>query len=246
MFGMAEEEGLLVFLLEDDTALAMGAVYALRSEGFSVLHTSTLKDAKKEIENKTRWPDIFLLDVMIPDGLGYSFCEYIREKRKEEGLEPPPVIFLSAHDNEANIVQGLESGGDDYLTKPFGIRELIARIRSVLRRYKKGEGLPVSKDIYEMGDMKLDVRQLHVMIQGEKISLTSIEFKLLKAMMEANGKPLSREFLLDRIWDMQGEFVDDNTLSVHIRHLREKLEENPANPERLMTIRGVGYLLRSK
>ena len=241
---MDDEKGLHVFLLEDDRALAIGAVYALESEGFCVTQAFTIQEAKAILQTLSVWPDIFLLDVMLPDGSGYDFCKYICELRQEAGVETPPIIFLSACDSEANIVLGLEGGGDDYLTKPFGIRELLARIRTVLRRYQKGMQTEKQSDFLTLGSLKLDLHQLLLIADEEKIPLTSIEFRLLKALMQAPGKPLAREYLLERIWDMQGAFVDDNTLSVHIRHLREKLEKDPANPQILLTLRGVGYMLQ--
>ena len=241
-----------LFLLEDDKALALGMEYALRSEGFEVIHVSTIREAKECLAEMKECVDLYILDVMLPDGSGYDFCAVVETESRSRGVDTPPVIFLSAHDNEANIVMGLESGGDDYLTKPFGLRELVARIRSVLRRYRKTRADSESTERLVSGSLVLDLHRLQVSILGEaatpetaNIPLTAIEYRLLKLLMESDGRTLTRKHLLDRIWDEKGDYVDDNTLSVHIRHLREKIEDDPTVPQRLVTIRGVGYALRA-
>ena len=177
-----------ILLVEDDTAMAESLIFALEAEQFAVRHARTLDQAEESCQGV----DLILLDVSLPDGCGYDFCKRIRQK------ENCPVVFLTARDDEADIVHGLELGADDYITKPFRLRELIARIRVQIRRSKGNTPLPDT--------------------------LTATERKLVQYLQINSGRVMTREQILNCLWDQHGEYVDDNTLSVHIRRLREKLD----------------------
>jgi DNA-binding response OmpR family regulator len=221
-----------ILLVEDDFALAMGIEYALRSEGFEIETAKSVKTAKDLLNNKNY--ELILLDVMLPDGSGYDLCKDIRKKGQT------PIIFLTACDEEANVVMGLDLGGDDYLTKPIRIRELISRINAVLRR-KSSTAKEAVKSLLISDDIKVDFLKYRVVKGDKEIILTAAEYKLLIAFMQNGQQVLSRNQIFDMLWDMQGEFVDDNTLSVYIRRLRDKLGDNIKEPKYIQTIRGLGY-----
>ncbi|NLJ99234.1 MAG: response regulator transcription factor [Tissierellia bacterium] len=219
-----------VLLVEDDTTLAMGIEYSLKNEGYDVDIAGTLSKGKDLINNKDY--DLILLDIMLPDGSGFELCEYIRKHRLT------PIIFLTAQDEEVNIVMGLDIGGDDYITKPFRIRELISRIKAVLRRTSNN----IQRSILVSGEIRLKVLESKVYVKGELIQLTPSEYKLLTFLMNHPYQALSRAKILENLWDIHGDFVDDNSLSVYIRRLREKIEEDPSNPQYIKTVRGIGYI----
>lgn len=221
-----------LLLVEDDFALAMGIEYALKSAGFGIEISKCIKAAKDALSNKEF--DLILLDVMLPDGSGYELCKEIRKNTQT------PIIFLTACDEEANIVMGLDLGGDDYLTKPVRIRELVSRINAVLRRNSNAAKETVKSSLIS-DDIKVDLLKCKVIKNDKEIILTAVEYKLLIAFMQNSGQVLSRSQIFDMLWDMQGEFVDDNTLSVYIRRLREKLEDNIKEPKYILTLRGLGY-----
>lgn len=220
-----------ILLVEDDSTLAMGMEYTLKNEDFDVIVASTLKEARESIENYKI--NLVLLDLMLPDGSGYELCKEIRKK------DNTPIIFLTASDEEANIVMGLDMGGDDYISKPVRIGELISRIKAVLRRYEKNSIYNSNK--LHSGDITIELLSNRVMKNHKEIILTSLEYKLLISLMQNPKIVLSRSQILEKIWDVGGEFVDDNTLSVYIRRLREKIEDDPGNPQYIITIRSVGY-----
>lgn len=168
---------------------------------------------------------------MLPDGTGYTLYSELNRIRKI------PVIFLSACDEEVNIVRGLDMGGDDYITKPFRVGELISRIRAVLRRNANLQGAPV----LESGSLKIHIRESKAYKNGEVLQLTALEYRLLLMMMQNPHKVFTRDALLSALWDADGTFADDNTLSVYIRRLREKIEDDPKNPKAIETMRGLGY-----
>lgn len=236
-----------ILLVEDDQALTAGMVYALQCEGFSVETAATLTAARAIVHHPQQPLDLVLLDVMLPDGTGYDLCTEIRQNPANPEQSGLPVIFLSACDHEANIVLGLDGGGDDYLTKPFRIRELISRINAVIRRHQAAVLLPADErpapntDEILYGPLRMDRQKFKVWRGSQEISLTSLEFRLLWILLGHPGRVLSRQRLLALLWDDRDLFVDDNTLSVHIRHLREKVELDPARPVIIRTIRGVGY-----
>lgn len=218
-----------ILLVEDDSVLAFSIEYSLKSEGFSVTVSNNLAEARKAFREGVF--DLVLLDVRLPDGSGYELCREIRE------TSPVPVIFLTACDEEVNIVMGLDLGADDYITKPFRIRELVSRMKAVLRRVKPGD----NPEVLVSGDIEVHPLQARV-IKGEReLELTALEYRLLLTLLKHPRQVLSRPTILERLWDIGGEFVDDNTLSVYIRRLREKIEDNPANPRYIATIRGLGY-----
>ncbi len=218
-----------ILLVEDDATLAMGVEYSLKNEGYEVDVANNVASAKTLIDEKEYI--LIILDVMLPDGSGYELCKYIRRDKTT------PIIFLTAHDEEVNIVMGLDIGGDDYITKPFRIRELISRIKAVLRRYSK---VSISDSLISK-DIKVNQMENKVYIKEEEIFLTPSEYKLLLILMNHPHQVLPRARVLEKLWDIDGEFVDDNTLSVYIRRVREKIEEDSSNPLYVKTVRGIGY-----
>lgn len=217
-----------ILVVEDDLVLARGIAFALHNEGWQVVQASSLAEGLAALSGQI---DLLLLDVMLPDGSGFDFCAQVHRTMAL------PVIFLTACDEEVNVVQGLDLGGDDYITKPFRVRELISRIKAVLRRRAVNqESFPLIS-----GEILLDPARMLAAKGGEKLFLSPMEYKLLLTLMENPFQVLSREQILDRLWDVEGEFVDDNTLSVYIRRLREKVEDEPSAPRLIVTVRGFGY-----
>lgn len=219
-----------ILFVEDDKIIASGLEYSLMQEGYSVLHCMNVADAKKAI-NENEF-NLAILDLSLPDGSGYDICKMIKEKGDT------PVIFLTAIDDEVNVVMGLDMGADDYITKPFRIRELLSRIKSVLRRYDNQD---FSKTIIEIGNIKINTAQAKVYKSGQEIVLTQLEYRLLLIFANNVGQVLSRNQLLDGIWDVAGNFVNDNTLTVYIKRMREKIEDDSQNPAIIKTVRGLGY-----
>lgn len=247
-----------ILLVEDDQALSAGLIYALGREGFAVELARTLAEARTVLVAADPLPDLLVLDILLPDGYGYDLCNELRSGQLQASCCLLPIIYLSACDSEINITMGLDEGGDDYLTKPFRIRELISRIRAVLRRGRTagvrssaagaaepqtGLGAGVETGCLQVGDLILDPLRYKVWLHHQEITLTALEFRLLQFLMRHEGRVLARNQLLGALWDDRENFIDDNTLSVHIRHLREKIEQNPARPNRILTVRGVGYRL---
>lgn len=220
-----------ILIVEDDQSIAMGISYSLMQEGFQPEEVYNKNDALKKIEETSY--DLYLLDLTLPDGTGYEICKKIKEKGDA------PVIFLTACDDEVNVVMGLDMGADDYITKPFRIRELISRIKSVMRRY----GGKSNRSIIELGKVKVNLQEAKVYRDQEEIILTALEYRLLVTLINHRGQTLSRNQLLEGIWDISGDYVNDNTLTVYIKRLREKLEEDPTNPTVIETVRGIGYRL---
>lgn len=216
-----------LLLLEDDESLIDGLAYALPKNGFSIDIARTVAQAGSLLHSRPY--DLLLLDVSLPDGSGFTVCEQVRASGSRT-----PIIFLTAADEEPNVIRGLDSGADDYIAKPFRLGELCSRIRAQLRRTPQGEML-------RSGPLEIDRFAGRVRLEGEPLDLTSAEYRLLCLLLENSGKTLSRSAILDALWDGRGSFVDDNTLSVYIRRLREKIEADPSRPERLLTVRGMGY-----
>lgn len=227
-----------VLLVEDDKALSMGLEYALVSEGFAVKTADRINTARDIMFAELYDPDIIILDIMLPDGTGYDFCAELSTYRRNRNKPVWPVIFLSACDSEANIVMGLDGGADDYITKPFRVKELISRIKAVLRRNYSGA---ISNSTLSYGPVTIDIQDHRAWKDGQELPLTVMEFRLLAALMRNHGRVLSRQLLLQSLWDDRGEYIDDNTLSVHMSHLRDKLESDPGDPKLIQTVRGVGY-----
>lgn len=220
-----------LFVLEDDAAIGMGLSYSLKNEGYDVTVAKNVKSAY-EILNKETF-SLYILDLTLPDGSGYDVC---REIKKSGDF---PVIFLTAYDDEVNVVMGLELGADDYISKPFRVKELLARIKSVLRRYSKDS----PDGIVSVGSIKVNTNEAKIYKNGAEIILTAMEYKLLLIFINNRGKALSRQRLLEDIWDVAGDFVNDNTLTVYIKRLRDKIEEDPAKPQIIKTVRGLGYII---
>jgi len=220
-----------ILLLEDDDAISIGLKYSLENEGYKVILVKNIKDAMKTIESEE--VDLYLLDLTLPDGSGYDVCKKVKEKGNY------PVIFLTAFDDEVNVVMGLDLGADDYISKPFRLRELMARIKSVLRRYSKDQNETVTK----IKDLIINTNEAKVYKNGVEIELTAMEYRLLLILMNNRGIVLSRNQLLENMWDVSGDFVNDNTLTVYIKRLRDKIEEDAVNPVYIKTVRGLGYLM---
>lgn len=217
-----------ILLVEDDFALAMGTEYALQSEGYQVLCADTLQKARGFLEEEI---DLVLLDVMLPDGNGYAFCKEIRER----GMEMP-IIFLTAVAEEANIVQGLELGADDYVTKPYRVKELLSRIGANMRRQRMLQGK--APGMYSFGKHRFLPEEFRLLNGEGVVECTVSELRLLKELVTNEGVVLTRTVLLERLYDVDGMFIDDNTLSVYLKRLRDKLGEDAGYIE---TVRGVGY-----
>ncbi|AWI13433.1 response regulator transcription factor [Caldifermentibacillus hisashii] len=224
-----------ILIVEDDHTIAAGLEYTLQQEQYETIICSDFQSAETLIELNLEQFDLCLLDLSLPDGSGYHLCKKVKQKKDI------PVIFLTVADDEVNVVMGLDMGADDYITKPFRIRELLSRIRTVLRRYKKlTETAALS--VIEIGEhIKINTMEAKVTKNGNEILLTALEYRLLLIFAKHKGQVLSRNQLLEQIWDVAGDFVNDNTLTVYIKRLREKLEDNPANPTIIKTIRGLGY-----
>lgn len=223
-----------IFLLEDDDAIAMGLSYSLENEGYTLTVAKSVSQAL-EIINKKNF-SMYLLDLTLPDGSGYSVCKRIKE------IGDFPVIFLTAYDDEVNVVMGFELGADDYITKPFRLKELLVRIKSVFRRYNNDSGDGKIK----VKDLVVNTNEAKVYKNGNEIVLTAMEYRLLLILLNNRGCVLSRTQLLENIWDVAGDFVEDNTLTVYIKRLRDKIEENPTEPEYIKTIRGLGYIIENE
>ena len=219
-----------LLLVEDDKGIAMGLEYSLRQEGFETVVCTAVCPALERLQ--TERFDLAILDLSLPDGTGYDVCRAI--KAKNDGAA---VIFLTARDDEGNIVMGLDMGADDYITKPFRLREWVSRIRSVRRRCGRTE----AGNVYTFGSVQINTAQGKVYKEGRDVFLTALEYRLLLSLVNNEGRILSRNQLLESIWDVSGDFVNDNTLTVYIKRLREKIEDDPQNPVIIQTVRGLGY-----
>lgn len=220
-----------LMLVEDDRDIAAGIQYSLQAEGHTVLHSLNRANALAMLQTDTF--DLLLLDISLPDGSGY---DVFRAARASGAV---PVIFLTARDDEANIVMGLDMGADDYITKPFRVRELISRINSVLRR----SGQQSTGEV-QLGPLTIRPTRAQVLLAGQEVFLTAMEYRLLLSFVARPGQLFSRAQLLQELWDVDEAFVNDNTLSVYIKRLRDKLAEAEAAPVvQIETVRGLGYRL---
>lgn len=218
-----------VFIVEDDPIIVEGLTIALSQEGYDVASFGNVTEAIKEIESEAHY-DVCLLDVNLPDGDGFQVCKAIRSRSEV------PVIFLTACDDEIHTVLAFEQGADDYIAKPFRIRELIARIKAILRRTRSDQG----KEVINVGGNTVDIMSGKVFRNGEEIFLSAVEYRLLLTFIKSRGQLLTRQQILTAMWDSAGDFVNDNTLTVYVRRLRKKLEE-PGDKPVIVTVRGVGY-----
>lgn len=219
-----------ILLLEDDLSLINGLSFAFQKQGFTLEIARTLKEAE-ELWEDGRY-ELLVLDVSLPDGTGFEFCQKVRQSSKV------PIIFLTASDEEMNIIMGLDIGGDDYITKPFKLGVLMSRINALLRRAKD----------FHFADSELNSNGIKVfLLQGqayknnERLDLTAAEYKLLCFFMKNPNTVLSKEQILDKLWDCEGNYIDSSTLTVYIRRLRMKIEDNPSEPKMLLTVRRMGY-----
>ena len=223
-----------VFVLEDDADISRLVKYHLEKAGLSVRAYATGRSLWQDAEN-TR-PSLFLLDVMVPDGSGFDVC---RKVRQHPLLSNVPVIFLTARAGENDRVHGLDLGADDYITKPFGTRELVARVRAVLRRTERKEE-PGEAPVLRVGAIEIDSGAMQLRIHGELVPMTSTEFRLLDYLARRPGRMFSRDQLLDAVWG-DARFVTPRSVDVYVRRLREKIEDDPESPRYLRTMRGAGY-----
>lgn len=226
-----------ILLLEDDVDLIDGLTYSLGRDGYIVDVAQTVKEAYACL--KTKIYSLLLLDVTLPDGNGVDVCRFARERGNQV-----PIIFLTAMDEEVHVIRGLDSGADDYITKPFKLGELCSRIRALLRRSGISEA-GRSKQL-SSGSLSIDLYGGGAFLNNEPLNLTGAEYRLLCLLVQNEGQTVLRNTILDALWDGNGNFVDDNTLSVYIRRLREKIEEDPSCPKHLLTVRGFGYKWRGK
>ena len=219
-----------ILLLEDDLSLISGLSFALKKQGFEIENARTIKEAV-EYWRKGRYA-LLILDVSLPDGCGFEFCKMVRKESEV------PIIFLTASDEEMDIIMGLDIGGDDYITKPFKLGVLISRVNALLRRtksIKKNDAELVSNGI------KINLLQTVVYKNGKQIELTAGEYKLLCLFMQNPNIVLTKDQILQRLWDCDANYIDSSTLTVYIRRLRIKVENNPSEPEMILTVRGMGY-----
>ncbi len=216
-----------IFLVEDDKSIVENLTEFLRTENFSVETVSGQTEALRRLE--TERYDLILLDISLKEGNGFAVCSYVKQNTDM------PVIFLTASGDEYSVVSGLDMGADDYISKPFRPRELVSRIHSVLRRCGKVQSM------YESGGVSIDTTKASVKKNGEEIYLSALEYRILLTLFHNKGTLLTREMLLNEIWDVAGEFVNDNTLTVYIRRIRSKIEDDPAKPRIIQTVRGMGY-----
>lgn len=217
-----------ILFVEDDAMIASGLIYALESEGYEVTHCSDMESAAAALDKQAF--SLVLLDLSLPDGNGFEVFERIKR------TSAMPVIFVTAADDEGNTVKGLEMGADDYIAKPFRIRELLARIKTVMRRRDSA-----SDGTLNIGGIIIDTAKAKVYKDNAEIPLTALEYRLLLTFAHNKGQVLTRGQILESLWDVAGNFVNDNTLTVYMKRLREKLEDNPQEPNILLTVRGLGY-----
>jgi DNA-binding response OmpR family regulator len=220
-----------ILIVEDEVSLAQAIAYALKREGFQVrIATDGQEGLRMALTEK---PDLVILDLMLPKLDGWEVCRTLRAK------SPVPILILTARGEEHDKVIGLELGADDYVVKPFSMRELIARVRALLRRAKM-TAMPEEPEILQSGNLTLYIAEHRAELNGKELPLAPKEFALLKVLMLNKGRAMSRDQLLELVWGGK-EFIDPHTVDVHVHWLREKIEPDPKNPRRIVTVRGVGY-----
>ena len=226
-----------ILIVEDERAVARGLEYGLAGEGFEVLRAETGRHALSLA--RTQGPQLILLDIRLPDMSGFDVCRQLRAEGRRE-----PILMLTARDEQLDKVLGLEIGADDYVVKPYQLRELVARVRALLRR-AYGELAVAAASRLVFGELELDLERQQLTRAGRQIVLTPIEFRLLRHLASNPGRPYSREALIEVVWGYDSAIGSDRTVDVHMRHLREKLEDDPSSPRWLLTLRGVGYEFRA-
>jgi len=215
-----------ILLVEDNEMLAKGIIYSLEQEKFKVIHKTNVKETIKFLQNEK--PKLVILDISLPDGNGFNLYE---KNIKDKNI---PTIFLTAKDDEDDIVKGLEVGAEDYITKPFSIRELVARINKILLRNKKNS-------IIKVKDIEFDIDKMVVYKEGKEINLTSLELKILNLLFMNLNKVVTRNYIIEKIWEWTGNDVNDNTVTVYLKRIREKLVTDI-----IITIKGIGYRIDEK
>jgi DNA-binding response OmpR family regulator len=220
-----------LLLVDDDLLLLDSVRYSLEQAGYSVTTAATQSEALRSARSAP--PDLAILDLGLPDGDGLRLCQALQLHR------PLPVIFLTAHDREMDVILGFGHGADDYITKPFSLAELTVRVGAVLRRVR-GAGAPRPPEVYQAGGVVLDLARHEVSVRGQLVELPPKEFELLRLLISRPGDAIGRQDIVDTIWGVE-YFGDPRVLDVHIRWLRELIEPNPANPRYILTVRGVGY-----
>lgn len=228
-----------VLIVEDEPAVARGLEYALKQEGFEVFRAS---NGAQAIEMTGReQPDLITLDLRLPDMSGYDVCRALRSQNHRQ-----PILMLTAKDEELDKVLGLELGADDYMVKPYGLRELVSRIRALLRRAYGELAAQSDHQVQRFEGLEIDLTHLEVRLEGNVVELTPTEFRLLHYLAARPNVPVSRSGLVEAVWGYEGDINSDRTVDVHIRHLRQKIERDAANPVRLVTVRGFGYKFQGK
>jgi DNA-binding response OmpR family regulator len=226
-----------ILLVDDEQAIQTLLTYPLRKDGYEVIAAHDGREALDRFgEGKF---DLVVLDIMMPKLDGIEVCRRLRARSQV------PIIMLTAKDDEIDKVLGLEMGADDYITKPFSVREFRSRVRAALRRAEMRQGEPVAQEPITAGDLDIDFERRAVTVRSEPVRLTYVEFEILAALARAPGRVMTRDALLERIWG-DSAYRDPRTIDVHIRHLREKVEADPRSPEYLFTVRGVGYRFRDR
>ena len=232
---MGTEAAARILLVDDEQAIQKLVAYPLRRDGYDVV---AARDGREALDRFSAEPfDLVVLDVMLPRVDGIEVCRRLRARSQV------PIIMLTARDDEVDKVLGLEIGADDYITKPFSVRELRSRIRAALRRTDMQRAQPTGEAPIAAGELRIDFQRRAVTMRGEPVTLTYAEFEILATLARSPGAVLTRETLLESLWG-DSAYRDPRTIDVHIRHLREKLERDPSSPEYLSTVRGVGYRFR--
>ena len=228
-----------ILIVEDDETIRMGLKYFLENEHFEMMEASNIEEAKFKLDDQ---PDLILLDLGLPDGNGFDLFEMIRQH------DHIPTIFLTAVDEEVSIVRGLDMGADDYVTKPFTTMELLARVNSHLRRYGRFlemvDGKKQNEKVYTIGGLELNEETIEVFVDGSPVKLTPLEFKILLLLMKNPGRVFSAEEIYERVWNEQA--INTDTIMVHIRKIREKIEVNSREPKYLKVVWGIGYKIEKQ
>lgn len=227
------EKKLKILVVEDNLSIIEGLDYLLRKEGFDVTIIGNKTQAVQFIKDNII--DLYLFDVQLPDGTGFEICKFVKKYFPNK-----PVMFISGRAEESNIVYGLDIGADDYIVKPFGNNELVSRIKAVLRRYPQGKH---TENVISLGNLSINLDSAKVYKNQEEVYLTRLEYKILLMFINNNGKIITREKLLEKVWDVEGNYVNDNTLTVYIKRLREKIGDKDDEPL-IETVRGIGYILK--